>query len=288
MKRLINYISILLLAWAACGCTDEQIVGNAGAELRVTGRINTPSSRTSYTVGEEAVAVSWAAGDRIGLFSENQPTVMAYQAASDGKQVEFMPESTRLQSEEGAEVYGFYPYDYYTDITYPYAPLPSLFSQQYNGGLPNPNIDFMHTKGEIKDSKLSLDFVHLFAFLKVNIRTELLQRAQGLFISSNEPISFTGVGSGLPYYDMEGDSLVAEKYDYLWYSIPQEVLNTQEVVTCFIGVLPTSEQNTVSFFIWDENGYSDKGLIEKKAPEGGFQAGHVYDLSVNENEFGKP
>lgn len=287
MKRLINYISILLLAWAACGCTDEQIVGNAGAELRVTGRINTPSSRTSYTVGEEAVAVSWAAGDRIGLFSENQPTVMAYQAASDGKQVEFMPESTRLQSEEGAEVYGFYPYDYYTDITYPYAPLPSLFSQQYNGGLPNPNIDFMHTKGEIKDSKLSLDFVHLFAFLKVNIRTELLQRAQGLFISSNEPISFTGVGSGLPYYDMEGDSLVAEKYDYLWYSIPQEVLNTQEVVTCFIGVLPTSEQNTVSFFIWDENGYSDKGLIEKKAPEGGFQAGHVYDLSVNENEFDK-
>ena len=287
MKRLINYISILLLAWAACGCTDEQIVGNAGAELRVTGRINTPSSRTSYTVGEEAVAVSWAAGDRIGLFSENQPTVMAYQAASDGKQVDFMPETTRLKPEDGTEVYAFYPYNYYTDITYPHAPLPDLFSQNYSGGLPDPDMDFMYAKGEIKDSRLSFDFVHLFAFLKVNIRTELLQSAQGLFISSDKPISFIGVGSGLPYYDMEGDSLVAEKYDYLWYSIPQEVLNTQEVVTCFIAVLPTSEQNTVSFFIWDENGYSDKGLIEKKAPEGGFQAGHVYDLSVNENEFDK-
>ena len=288
MKKLMNYIGILLLVWAACGCTDEQIAGNAGAELRVTGKIDTPSSsRTSYAVGEDAVTVSWAAGDRIGLFSESQPAAMAYQAASAGKQVDFMPETTRLKPEDGTEVYAFYPYNYYTDITYPHAPLPDLFSQNYSGGLPDPDMDFMYAKGEIKDSRLSFDFVHLFAFLKVNIRTELLQSAQGLFISSDKPISFTGVGSGLPYYDMEGDSLVAEKYDYLWYSIPQEVLNTQEVVTCFIGVLPTSEQNTVSFFIWDENGYSDKGLIEKKAPEGGFQAGHVYDLSVNENEFDK-
>lgn len=288
MKKLMNYIGILLLVWAACGCTDEQIAGNAGAELRVTGKIDTPSSsRTSYAVGEDAVTVSWAAGDRIGLFSESQPAAMAYQAASAGKQVDFMPETTRLKPEDGTEVYAFYPYNYYTDITYPHAPLPDLFAQNYSGGLPDPDMDFMYAKGEIKDSRLSFDFVHLFAFLKVNIRTELLQSAQGLFISSDKPISFIGVGSGLPYYDMEGDSLVAEKYDYLWYSIPQEVLNTQEVVTCFIGVLPTSEQNTVSFFIWDENGYSDKGLIEKKAPEGGFQAGHVYDLSVNENEFDK-
>ena len=288
MKKLMNYIGILLLVWAACGCTDEQIAGNAGAELRVTGKIDTPSSsRTSYAVGEDAVTVSWAAGDRIGLFSESQPAAMAYQAASAGKQVDFMPETTRLKPEDGTEVYAFYPYNYYTDITYPHAPLPDLFSQNYSGGLPDPDMDFMYAKGEIKDSRLSFDFVHLFAFLKVNIRTELLQSAQGLFISSDKPISFIGVGSGLPYYDMEGDSLVAEKYDYLWYSIPQEVLNTQEVVTCFIAVLPTSEQNTVSFFIWDENGYSDKGLIEKKAPEGGFQAGHVYDLSVNENEFDK-
>ena len=85
MKKLMNYIGILLLVWAACGCTDEQIAGNAGAELRVTGKIDTPSSsRTSYAVGEEAVTVSWAAGDRIGLFSESQPAAMAYQAASAG------------------------------------------------------------------------------------------------------------------------------------------------------------------------------------------------------------
>ena len=287
MKKLMNYIGILLLVWAACGCTDEQIAGNAGAELRVTGKIDTPSSsRTSYAVGEDAVTVSWAAGDRIGLFSESQPAAMAYQAASAGKQVDFMPETTRLKPEDGTEVYAYYPCDYYTS-TYPYATLPDLFAQNYSGGLPDPDMDFMYAKGEIKDGMLNLDFAHSFAFLKVNIRTELLEDAAGLLVRSEEPISFSGLDYERPYYDVEGDSLVAITYDHLWYYIPQDILAAQEVVTCCIAVLPTSEKNTVSFFINANNGSIDRGLIERKAPEGGFQAGHVYDLSVDENEFDK-
>lgn len=287
MKKLMNYIGILLLVWAVCSCTDEQVISNVGTELRVTGKIDTPSSsRTSYAVGEEAVTVSWAAGDRIGLFSESQPAAMAYQAASAGKQVDFMPETTRLKPEDGTEVYAFYPCDYYTS-TYPYATLPDLFAQNYSGGLPDPDMDFMYAKGEIKDGMLNLDFAHSFAFLKVNIRTELLKDAAGLLIRSEEPISFSGLDYERPYYDVEGDSLVAITYDHLWYYIPQDILAAQEVVTCCIAVLPTSEKNTVSFFINANNGSIDRGLIERKAPEGGFQAGHVYDLSVNENEFDK-
>lgn len=287
MKKLMNYIGILLLVWTVCSCTDEQVISNVGTELRVTGKIDTPSSsRTSYAVGEEAVTVSWAAGDRIGLFSESQPAAMAYQAASAGKQVDFMPETTRLKPEDGTEVYAFYPCDYYTS-TYPYATLPDLFAQNYSGGLPDPDMDFMYAKGEIKDGMLNLDFAHSFAFLKVNIRTELLKDAAGLLIRSEEPISFSGLDYERPYYDVEGDSLVAITYDHLWYYIPQDILAAQEVVTCFIAVLPTSEKNTVSFFINANNGSIDHGLIERKAPEGGFQAGHVYDLSVNENEFDK-
>ena len=287
MKKLMNYIGILLLVWTVCSCTDEQVISNVGTELRVTGKIDTPSSsRTSYAVGEEAVTVSWAAGDRIGLFSESQPAAMAYQAASAGKQVDFMPETTRLKPEDGTEVYAFYPCDYYTS-TYPYATLPDLFAQNYSGGLPDPDMDFMYAKGEIKDGMLNLDFAHSFAFLKVNIRTELLKDAAGLLIRSEEPISFSGLDYERPYYDVEGDSLVAITYDHLWYYIPQDILAAQEVVTCFIAVLPTSEKNTVSFFINANNGSIDHGLMERKAPEGGFQAGHVYDLSVNENEFDK-
>ena len=102
MKKLVNYISIALLTWIAFGCTDEQIVNHTGTELRVTGEIESPS-RTIYTETDKAVTVSWAAGDRIGLFSEEQPEAMAYQAASEGKQTEFTPESIRLKKKEGTE-----------------------------------------------------------------------------------------------------------------------------------------------------------------------------------------
>lgn len=287
MKKLVNYISIALLTWIAFGCTDEQIVNHTGTELRVTGEIESPS-RTIYTETDKAVTVSWAAGDRIGLFSEEQPEAMAYQAASEGKQTEFTPESIRLKKKEGTEAYAFYPFDYYTDITYPYAPLPYLFGQNYNGGLPDPTADFMYAKATVENGMLELDFTHLFAFLKVNIRTELLKDAQGLFVSSNEPIAYWALnGNFESYYDMKADTLVAEKCNYLWYYFPEEALDTQETITCYIAVLPTSEQNVVSFFIYNNNGSTEQGLIEKQAPEGGFQAGHVYDLSVNENEFDK-
>ena len=287
MKKLVNYISIALLTWIAFGCTDEQIVNHTGTELRVTGEIESPS-RTIYTETDKAVTVSWAAGDRIGLFSEEQPEAMAYQAASEGKQTEFTPESIRLKKKEGTEAYAFYPFDYYTDITYPYAPLPYLFGQNYNGGLPDPTADFMYAKATVENGMLELDFTHLFAFLKVNIRTKLLKDAQGLFVSSNEPIAYWALnGNFESYYDMKADTLVAEKCNYLWYYFPEEALDTQETITCYIAVLPTSEQNVVSFFIYNNNGLTEQGLIEKQAPEGGFQAGHVYDLSVNENEFDK-
>ena len=287
MKKLVNYISIALLTWIAFGCTDEQIVNHTGTELRVTGEIESPS-RTIYTETDKAVTVSWAVGDRIGLFSEEQPEAMAYQASSEGKQTEFTPESIRLKKKEGTEAYAFYPFDYYTDITYPYAPLPYLFGQNYNGGLPDPTADFMYAKATVENGMLELDFTHLFAFLKVNIRTELLKDAQGLFVSSNEPIAYWALNGGYQsYYDMKADTLVAEKCNYLWYYFPQEALETQETITCYIAVLPTSDQNVISFFIYNNNGSTEQGLIEKQAPEGGFQAGHVYDLSVNENEFDK-
>lgn len=287
MKKLVNYISITLLAWIAFGCADEQIVNHTGTELRVTGNIASPS-RTIYTETDKAVTVSWAAGDRIGLFSEEQPEAMAYQAASEGKQTEFTPENIRLKKKEGMEAYAFYPFDNYTNSTYPYAPLPYLFGQNYNEGLPDPTYDFMYAKATVENGTLNLDFTHLFAFLKVNIRTELLKNAQGLFVSSNEPIAYWALNDyNQPYYDLRADTLVAEKCSYLWYYFPQEALDTQETITCYIAVLPTSEQNVVSFFIHDNNGSSQQGLIEKQAPEGGFQAGHVYDLSVNENEFDK-
>ena len=289
MKRLMNYIGILLLIGSIFGCTDERLFSGSNGELRVTGSVET-ATRTNYAVGDESVTVSWAAGDMIGLFSEEQPDAVCYRAAAEGKQADFMPEGARLKNEEGTEVYAYYPYETYgsENDVYPYAPLPYLFGQNYNDGMPVPNTDFMYAKGEILNGELSLNFKHLFAFLKLNIRTELLKDAQGLFIRSNEPIAYGNYDEKQVCYDLKEDTLVADiKYDYLWYYFPEEALETQETITCYMAVLPTSEKNVITVFIHHNDGSYEQGLFEKKAPEGGFQAGHVYDLSVESNEFDK-
>lgn len=289
MKRLMNYIGILLLIGSIFGCTDERLFNGSNGKLRVTGSVET-ATRTNYAVGDESVTVSWAAGDMIGLFSEEQPDAVCYRAAAEGKQADFMPEGARLKNEEGTEVYAYYPYETYgsENDVYPYAPLPYLFGQNYNDGMPVPNTDFMYAKGEILNGELSLNFKHLFAFLKLNIRTELLKDAQGLFIRSNEPIAYGNYDEKQVCYDLKEDTLVADiKYDYLWYYFPEEALETQETITCYMAVLPTSEKNVITVFIHHNDGNYEQGLFEKKAPEGGFQAGHVYDLSVESNEFDK-
>lgn len=284
----MNYIAIALLAGIVYGCTEENISGKAGTEIQVTGNVG-GQSRTAYSVGEGSVYVSWVAGDKIGLFSEGQPDQMCYQAVASGKRSDFMPEGSRLDRTEGDSVYAYYPYsDPYSGSVaagYPYAPLPYLFGQNYNNGLPAPESDFMYAKGEIRDGVLDLDFKHLFAFLKLNIRTELLKEAQGLFVQSEEQLMYMNAWNEPARFDFRGDSLVAEKCDYLWYYVPKEALDTLETVTCCMAVLPTSENNLISFFIHGDDGSIDHGLIERKAPEGGFKAGHVYDLSVEDNEF---
>lgn len=285
MKQLIKYLGILLLTGILYNCTDENIFRNAETDLHITGEVST-SSRTEYTVGEEALSVSWTTEDKIGLFTSKQPDVLCYQAIAAGKQAEFVAQGNALGKEEKSEVYAYYPYQE-SSLSYPYAPLPYIFGQNYHNDLPDPAIDFMYAKSEILDNAVNFRFTHLFAFLKINIRTELLKDAQGLLVSSNETISYLDNENTPACYDLQADTLAGEKYNYLWYHIPEEVISQQETVTCYIAILPTSADNKISFFIYDKNNNTDHGLLERNAPEGGFQAGHVYDLSINENEFDK-
>lgn len=286
MRKTGFCLRLLLLVGIISGCTDEKIFRDTEGDIRVTGQFEA-STKTAYAVGEEAVSVSWVKDDQIGLLTENQPEALCYKALSDGKQTDFTPENIKLEGQGGEDVYAYYPYDPYntnTSVSYPYAPLPYIFGQNYRDGLPDPNLDFMYAKGQILNGELNLHFSHVFSFLKLNIRTELLKEAQGLLIQANEPIAYAGTQGAS--FKLDERKIVAEQsYNYLWYYIPSEVLASQEIITCFIAILPISESNTISIFIYDNDGNTEKGLIERKAPKGGFQAGYVYNLSVNENEF---
>lgn len=156
-------------------------------------------------------------------------------------------------------------------------------TQQYSSGLPSAETDLMYAKGTIAGNELVLNFKHLFAFIKLRIQSELLKGTTGLFIRSEEPIMYAYNQSGAtPYFDYEEETITSDMLDYIWYSIPSDVIESQNVVTCYVAVLPTSGNNTLAFYRKDNNGVGDL-IMSKAAPAGGFLAGHVYDLTVDEN-----
>lgn len=166
MKQLIKYLGILLLTGILYNCTDENIFRNAETDLRITGEVST-SSRTEYTIGEEALSVSWTTEDKIGLFTSKQPDALCYQAIAAGKQAEFVAEGNALHKEENSEVYAYYPCQD-LECSYPFAPLPYLFGQNYYNGLPDPASDFMYAKSEIHDNAVNLRFTHLLRLPKTH------------------------------------------------------------------------------------------------------------------------
>ena len=280
MKKIKNYIGLFLLVWTIVGCTDENMFGdNSG--FRVIGNLDTPS-RTEYEVGGDRMTVTWAADDAIGLFTDTQTSLLEYKATSSGKQVSFSPAGERLNQQEGKEVYAFYPY-INSDFVYPKVALPDLFSQNYSNGL-SAKSDLMYAKGKITGDELVLNFKHLLAFIKLNIKSDILKGTNGLFLRSEDPIIYMRYNDIIPYFDFVQDSIVAEKYDYLWYYIPSDVIESQDTVTCYIAVFPTAENNTISFYKFVDSGVGDI-IFDRKVPEGGLQAGHVYDLTINEAEY---
>ena len=204
MKKIQNYIGLFLLVWTIVGCTDEKMFGDDGG-FRVIGNLDTPS-RTEYEVGDGKVTVTWAADDAIGLFTDTQTSLLEYKATSSGKQVSFAPAGQRLNQQEGKEVYAFYPYKQ-TTIDYPKMQLPKL-NQEYSEGLPSAKCDLMYAKGQIAGDELVLNFKHLFAFIKLNIKTELLKGSYGILVESLEPIMYVDNDVDVtPYFDFKKEKL---------------------------------------------------------------------------------
>lgn len=282
MKNIQNYISLFLFVWMMVSCTDENFGGDKNGNFRVIGNLDI-SSRTEYEVGDDKVIVSWTTDDAIGLFTDEQVSLLEYRAESSGKQVDFMPVAQRIEQHEGKDVYAFYPYNE-SDAVYPNVSLPDLFSQQYSGGFLPAESDLMYAKGKITGNELVLNFKHLLAFIKLNIKSDILKGTKGLFLRSDEPIIYTTENNITPYFDFEKETIISGKYDHLWYGIPSDILENQDFITCYISVLPTTEDNIISFYKSIDGGVGDI-IFDRRVPEGGLKAGHIYDLTINEAEY---
>ena len=281
MKRKLYYGLMAVIAIAMFSCTDKEIISVSNGVV-VTGSFTSGTARTAYTVGESSVSVTWEAGDQIGLVSASDNTVYKYTATLSGSTTDFEPASSAISDADGETFYAWYPYSGYSDDSYPNAALPNIFSQTYSANGMSPEYDFIYSKGEINNNELNLSFSHLFAFLKITIDTEYLD-FKGMYISSDDYIA---VRSG-SYYNFTNDSIVGTLSKVLYCNISDEYLEGEDMITCYVAILPTSSSCDITIYNIHGSTSSYKvgdAIAIKNSPANGFQAGYVYAITISEEE----
>ncbi len=272
LKYIIGIIAIISLS----ACSEEEWFKkrNRGEVTVEAGFANT---RTTFTEDNGVTHVSWEVGDAIGL-TTNRQMGLEYMALAEGSFTRFEAVKESLNAQEGDVVYAYYPYSYQTNLNH--ISIPDLSRQKYED---TSDYDFIFASGKISNNKLSLQFKHLFSFLKITIPIKLIGD-KGLHIHSTEQIC-----SG--YFDAEKEEVILEKIDSdkyyspiynIYYEIATDDIINNNELTCYIAFFPQQEGTEIKICKWDNNGIGDC-LITKTVPVGGFKAGNIYTLYLDEN-----
>jgi thiol-disulfide isomerase/thioredoxin len=132
----------------------------------------------------------------------------------------------------------------------------------------------MYASGVVKDGKVSLQFQHVFAFLKIALRPSDLGERGILGIHAEQTIS----GNTLL---IEDNKLVAksEYWDLHYHFNDDQRLQTEET-SIYVPISPIDEGRKLTFYSFKSTGEFDKYLFLKDTPEGGLLAGHIYNVSA--------
>lgn len=274
----MKYIIQILIAITLLGCTDEEIFKNKG-DIEVTAGF--AKTRTTFVEDDGITHVTWNTGDAIGLFTKEQNNLQ-YTALNDGDETKFGALGESLKAIEGEKVYAYYPY---SGVASQNPIIPNIAGQYYKKN--TSEYDFIYASDIVTNSKVVLQFKHLFAFLKITIPLDLIaDRGEegGIFIVSSEHISCQG-NNGSPYFSIESEGIGnADFFNWMYYYIPSnEKLGNEKEVTCYIAILPQTDKAELKIFKY-KAGFQGDCLLTKKVLPGGLKAGNVYTLYLNENE----
>lgn len=277
LRCIIGIVAITILF----ACSEEEWLknNNQGEIVVEAGFANT---RISYNDDGKTVHVTWNTGDQIGIYSKSQNN-LGYTAQISGVFSNFYAEGEELKATGGEEVFAYYPYDRWLsedkikeirlESTHMINPLHTSLA----------DLDFIYAKGQVKDNELFLNFKHAFAFLKITVDIDLLFNNvnRGLYIEGSDYISTLDYYAEYSYFDMESATIKGEKSNNLYYFIPDEVIPKGAMeVTCYIPVLPQSENATLK--IYASNYDEIEFLWGKEVPEGGLKAGELYAINIHE------
>lgn len=267
MKRIIYLLIALLLT----ACFEEEVFKIAtDKDVRVIASI--PSTRTTFIEDNNVTHVAWNEGDVIGI-STNKQHNLAFSAQASSVETDFKSINDQLQVAEGDSVYAYYPriYDISENDDF-VVKIQGNGTQDYS--LNNAAFDVLYAKGVVQNNQVSLQFKHLYAFLKITIPTKLVKpefNAYWIRITSTEKI---GVEQENTFNLKNGE--LSNLANEVTYHIPDTV-STDEI-TCYIAILPQSENSLLDIEL---SGYIMTDCrLTKQAPTGGFLAGNVYTLDL--------
>lgn len=270
----VKYIIQLLMLVAFCSCQEEELFKNKEAIRVMAGFANT---RTSFTEDDGTVHVAWNAEDEIGLFT-NEQSNLRYKAVKGGDKTEFIATSGKLKVGEQETVFAYYPF--VDEWGEGFAKLPNLRWQYYKNEV--TDLDFIYAKNCVSNNELLLEFKHLFAFLKITVPLDMVinKGEGGLSISCSEYICVHNAT-----FDFDKQEIISGKGYDLAYIVPQDVVpNEKGEITCYIAILPIKENVELKVYSIDSEQQMVDCLLTKNTPLGGFKAGNVYTLYLNENE----
>lgn len=272
---------LILLVLGAC--SDEAIFTEQGKGLIVEGYISSKeATRTTYKEDGKTLSVGWAASDTIGLIPAGSGRQYAYVAEESEGTTRFTPVSEEIPKGEGQIVYAYYPYNRESVDENSIRLLRTDF-QEYNK---IEEMDAMIADGKIENGRLTLKFHHLFAFLKIKLKTSGFQQRDdawrySLQLMSNryylcsEDITYD-VKTGQLTKPSQGGNII----DY--YIMAKDIEGTDEI-DCYMAVFPSPGKDRLTLCM---TSHEDLPIVMSRfTPDEGLKSGHVYELSVDTEEW---
>ena len=273
-------IGILLLGFYACTDDMDRSKNGQGQDVRVFA--NVMHSRVSFEQEGNVTHAFWDDGDKIGIYAGEYKN-LCYQASASGTSTtEFKPVSEALRVTDGTSVIAYYPY---TDSPEGMdVALPN--TQNYVWTEMRP---FVYANCSVSEGSASLQFKHIYAYLKVSIGKDDVPEWAGISILNTVEISADGLdlGASEGYFNLETKKQVLSKASSTITVDANDFDLSKEDFCCYIPVLPQDGGKKLNVKFIQQDGHNTEYLFscQKTTSEKGILAGYVYEVTLDDEEL---
>lgn len=270
--RIQSYAYMLVLAAMAAGCAEQQPMSDEAQSEGLHVYASLPTTRIVMESDGDRTHALWQEDDQIGLFAEGWTNVSYDVSATDGHTAEFAPTYYhQVPDIEDGQVVSAYA---------PYADGSTADGVLYS--MASASSPLVYAQATVTDQALNLSFRHALAYLRIDLNQSAFPQIQApvfYHFSLSSPNGLIGQGT----LDLQTHEFrVAEAETYRHTPDSPVDLATSAWTSPYIPVAPGRDGQ---IDIYAQINGRNTLVTSRRAPEGGFQAGAVYTLSPDSEDF---